>query len=70
MIRQLDSNSGLASLLSSYQANFGDWRKLFTSIDEINQVTAEDVQRVAQTYFVDKFKTVAYLKGSAEGQAQ
>jgi predicted Zn-dependent peptidase len=70
LIRQLDSNSGLASLLSSYQASYGDWRKLFTSIDEIEQVTAEDVQRVAQTYFVDKFKTVAYLKAPVGGSAQ
>ena len=70
LIRQLDSNSGLASLLSSYQASYGDWRKLFTSIHEINQVTAEDVQRVAQTYFVDKFKTVAYLKAPVGGSAQ
>jgi predicted Zn-dependent peptidase len=65
LIRQLDNNSGLASLLSTYQANYGDWRKLFTSIDEINHVTADDVQRVARTYFVDKYKTVAYLKAPA-----
>jgi predicted Zn-dependent peptidase len=66
VIRQLDSNSGLASLLSSYQASYGDWRKLFTSIDEINRVTPDDVQRVARTYFVDKFKTVAYLKAPVQ----
>jgi predicted Zn-dependent peptidase len=70
LIRQLDSNSGLASMLSSYQATYGDWRKLFTSIDEINRVTADDVQRVAQTYFVDKMKTVAYLKTPAPGGKQ
>lgn len=61
LIRQLDNNAGLASLLASYYVNYGDWRKLFTSIDEINRVTAEDVQRVARQYFVDEHKTVAYL---------
>ncbi len=60
VIAQLDSNAGLASLLTRYYANYGDWRKLFTSIDEIGKVTAEDVQSVAATYFVKKNRTVAY----------
>lgn len=59
LIRQLDNNAGLASLLTSYYVNFGDWRRLFTSIDEIDKVTAGDVQRVAKQYFVDEGKTVA-----------
>ena len=46
LIRQLDSNSGLASQLTAYSVAYGDWRKLFTSLDESNKVTAEDVQRV------------------------
>ncbi len=60
LIRQLDSNSGLAQLLTSYYVNYGDWRKLFTSIDDINQVTAGDVQRVAQKYFVTNARTTAF----------
>jgi predicted Zn-dependent peptidase len=60
LIRQLASNSGMAGQLASYHANYGDWRKLFTGLDEINKVTAEDVQRVARTYFIDRSKTVAY----------
>jgi predicted Zn-dependent peptidase len=39
---------------------FGDWRKLFESVEEIDKVTAADVQRVAKEYFVDRAKTVAY----------
>jgi predicted Zn-dependent peptidase len=60
LIRKLDSNSGLAGELSTYAVNFGDWRKLFTELDEYNKVTAEDVQRVAQTYLLEKTRTVAY----------
>jgi predicted Zn-dependent peptidase len=60
LIHQLDSNSGLAQLLTSYYVNYGDWRKLFTSIDDINQVTAGDVQRVAQKYFVTNARTTAF----------
>jgi predicted Zn-dependent peptidase len=59
LIRQLDDNAGLAQLLASYYANFGDWKKLFTSIDEIDRVTADDVQRVAKQYFTPENRTVA-----------
>jgi predicted Zn-dependent peptidase len=59
-IAQLDSNAGLAALLTKYYANYGDWRKLFTAIDDIDKVKAEDVQRVAVKYFDRKNRTVAY----------
>jgi predicted Zn-dependent peptidase len=69
VLRRLDSNAELASLLTSYYANFGDWRKLFTTLDDYNKVTAEDVQRVARTYFVPQSRTVAYIaKPSESGQ--
>ena len=59
LIRQLDSNAGLAQLLASNYANYGDWRKLFTGIDEIDKVTAQDVQRVAREYFTPQNRTIA-----------
>ena len=57
LIRQLASNSGLASLLPAYYAQYGDWRKLFTGLDEIDAVTADDVQRVAREYFIANGRT-------------
>jgi predicted Zn-dependent peptidase len=59
LIRQLDSNAGLASQLTTYYVNYGDWRKLFTSLDDVNKVTSDDVQRVARTYFIPSGRTVA-----------
>jgi predicted Zn-dependent peptidase len=59
LIRELDSNSGLASLLTTYYNSYGDWRKLFTSLDDVNKVTAADVQRVARKYFVVEGRTMA-----------
>ena len=46
--------------LTAYYAAYGDWRKLFTSLDDIDRVTADDVQRVARKYFVTSSRTVAY----------
>jgi len=60
LIRQLDSNPGLAAQLASYHANYGSWKVLFTGIEDIEKVTAEDVQRVAVEYFTKRNRTVAY----------
>jgi predicted Zn-dependent peptidase len=69
VIRSLDSNSGLAAVLTEYYAAYGDWRKLFTSIQDIEKVTADDVQRVARTYLDDRARTTVYIKSPA-GDAQ
>jgi predicted Zn-dependent peptidase len=72
LIRQLDNNAGLAQLLASYSVNYGDWRKLFTSIDEIDKVTADDVQRVAREFFTAENRTVAvtFQPEQSSGAAQ
>jgi predicted Zn-dependent peptidase len=69
LIRQLADNAGLAQLLASYYANYGDWKKLFTSLDEIDKVSADDVQRVARQYFTPNNRTVA-VTFQPEGGAQ
>jgi len=67
LIRGLDSNSGLASQLARHYATYGDWRKMFTGLNDIDKVTAEDVQRVAKQYFAPANRTVAYtVKGDAK----
>jgi predicted Zn-dependent peptidase len=60
VIRKLDNNSGLASELTAYHVAYGDWRKLFTSLDEYNKITADDVMRVAKKYLVPESRTVAW----------
>jgi predicted Zn-dependent peptidase len=70
LIRKLDSNSGLASELCDYSANFGDWKKLFTQLQDYDKVTADDVQRVAKTYLIENTRTVAYTQAPAEGAAK
>jgi len=60
LIRRLDSNAGMADALTFYYANYGDWRKLFTEIDDYDKVTADDVMRVARKYLVPETRTVVY----------
>jgi predicted Zn-dependent peptidase len=54
--------------LNDYQVGYGNWRKLFTSLDEYNKVTADDVMRVAKKYFVPQTRTVARLVTPQENQ--
>jgi predicted Zn-dependent peptidase len=68
LIRQLDSNSGLASLLTFYDVVTGDWRNLFKQLDDIDKVTAEDIQRVAKEYFTTKNRTVGVIDTSQTEQ--
>jgi predicted Zn-dependent peptidase len=69
LIRQLDSNAGLAAQLPVYQVTYGDWRMMFKGLEDIDKVTAEDVQRVARQYFIPEHRTVVYSeapKGAAK----
>jgi predicted Zn-dependent peptidase len=56
-INRLAGNAGLAEMLGFYQANFGDWRKLFVNLDAYAKVTADDIQRVLIKYFVPTTRT-------------
>ena len=55
--RLMTDANRMASALSS-AASLGDWRLLFVQRDRIQEVTVEDVKRVAQTYFPPHNRTV------------
>jgi predicted Zn-dependent peptidase len=61
VIRSLRSMEGLAGALAENQALEGDWRQLFKDIDEIGAVSADDIQRVAKTYFRKANRTVGVI---------
>jgi predicted Zn-dependent peptidase len=67
VIRQLDSNAGMAEQLTFYRVNYGDWRKLFTGLEDIDRVTADDVQRVVRQYFIESARTVAHTAAPISG---
>jgi len=62
LIREFDSNSGLAAELTFYEVITGDWRNLFRQLDKIEKVTADDIQRVAKEYFISKNRTVGVIE--------
>ena len=61
LIHSLRSSSGLASTLCSSEFLLGDWRELFKSLDRIDKVTAEDIKRVANEYFVSSNRSVGEI---------
>lgn len=62
LVRALASNRGLARQLTFYEVVTGDWRNLFRELDEIDRVTAQDIQRVAREYFTSKNRTVGVIE--------
>ncbi|MGZ7032311.1 MAG: M16 family metallopeptidase, partial [Thermoanaerobaculia bacterium] len=69
LLRQLDSNSGLAQQLAGFQTLFGDWRELFRQVDRIDKVTAADIRRVANQTFDANNRTVGYSERNAPAAA-
>lgn len=67
LLRSLSSNAGMASLLTEYEAKTGSWRNVFKELDEIQAVTAADVQRVARATFQPNNRTVGKLISSQSG---
>ncbi|MCF7840325.1 MAG: insulinase family protein [Candidatus Marinimicrobia bacterium] len=60
-LKGLRTNAGLSFQLGYYATVGGDWRLVEKFPEEIKAVTAEDVQRVANTYLKDTNRTVVYL---------
>jgi predicted Zn-dependent peptidase len=61
LLRTLESNQGMASLLSEYEAKTGSWKNLFEELKAIEAVTAADIQRVAQSTFRPENRTIGRI---------
>jgi predicted Zn-dependent peptidase len=69
LVRQLDSNEGLALQLAEYQTLFGDWRELFREVDDIDKVSAGDIRRVANSLFMPANRTVGMIESTKTAAA-
>jgi predicted Zn-dependent peptidase len=61
VLRSLDSNMGMARLLTEYEVKTGSWRNLFTELERIAAVTPADIQRVANATFTPENRTIGKL---------
>lgn len=62
LIRSLGTNEGLAQMLGTEQALWGDWRELFRRVERIDRVTKADIRRVSNKTFVDTNRTVGIIE--------
>ncbi|MCR6718935.1 MAG: insulinase family protein [Chitinophagaceae bacterium] len=64
---QVETINGKSNNIGTYEVFFGDYRKMFDAPARFNQVTKEDIQRVAKKYFLKQTRTVGImLKDTAE----
>jgi zinc protease len=59
--RQMQTISGRANTIGTYEVFFGDYHRLFEAAKNYGGVTKEDVQRVAKKYFGENNRTVGTL---------
>ena len=62
LVRTLTSNPGIARTLAFAHVNGGDWRTAFTDLDRLQEVTVDDIQRVAETYIKKSNRTVGMIQ--------
>jgi predicted Zn-dependent peptidase len=61
-IQSLNANSKIASILSYYELLLGDHRYFSNYPDQIEKVTARDIQRIAKIYLTTNNRTTAVLE--------
>ncbi len=68
----LDSNQGMADVLTRFQLLTGSWKSVIEYLDELGKVTPERVRAAVQKYLRPEARTVGWLvkKPPAEGAAK
>lgn len=62
LVRSLTSNSGIAQTLASAHVDGGNWKTAFTDLERLEEVTVDDIQRVAETYIKKSNRTVGMIE--------
>jgi predicted Zn-dependent peptidase len=60
-LRSLKTNNGRAEQIGYTETAFGDYKTMFTILENYRAVTAEDVRRVMGDYFIEENRTVVTL---------
>ena len=59
VLGHLETNEELAKILPLYAADYGSWKRIFSVFDQLNKISAADLQRVAARYFNASGRTMA-----------
>lgn len=65
MVESLNSNAGMADLMSYNELMMQDYKYLFTYLEQIQSITSQDIQRVAKATFIEKNNTTVRIKNLA-----
>lgn len=63
---QVATINGKSNNIGTYEVFFGDYKKMFDAPALFNNVTAEDIKRMANKYFTKSNRTVGVLKSKVE----
>lgn len=66
LIRQMTSNRGLLSSLLSNEILTGSWENAFTYLQKIEKVTADDLKKLAEKYFILSNRVVIKIEKKGE----
>lgn len=64
--REMETINGKADIIGTYELYFGSYQKLFDAPKNYQNVTAADIQRVAQHYLKKSNRTVAVLDSAED----
>ncbi len=63
---QVETINGKSNNIGTYEVFFGDYKKMFDAPAAFNKITAEDIQKVTNKYFIKSGRTVGILKSNTE----
>jgi predicted Zn-dependent peptidase len=64
----LETISGKANMVGTYELFFDDYQKLFSAPEDYSKVTSEEIQQVARKYLVRENRTVGILQSVQNGE--
>lgn len=67
--RKLETIDGKSDNIGTYELYFGDYKKMYTAPSEYENVTSDDIQRVARLYFTSDNRTVGILQDNTKTEA-
>jgi predicted Zn-dependent peptidase len=63
---QVETINGKSNNIGTYEVFFGDYKKMFDAPAQYNKVTADDIKKAANKYFIKTARTIGVLKANTE----